>query len=342
MASVVLDDKIVVIGGWRISSKFPYTTVQVYDPQTNIWTKEADVPFLRAFVTGEVVNNRIYIIGGTDRPHPCPALSTVYEFGPLADFNGDGIVGIEDLVMLIESWGTDKPLCDIAPAAFGDGIVDVLDLEVFMSSWGQAVDDPTLTTHYKLDEAEGLIAADSASGNEATLSGGPVWQPEGGQVGGALQLDGVDDRVIAPFILNPAVGLFSVFAWVKGGLPGQVIVSQIQVGSASADWSEDWLCSDPSEGKLMTRLGPPPSRGVPPLVSESVITDGNWHRIGFVWDGWHRRLCVDGVVTAEDAQALLAGSVNGLYIGCGKTMEPGTFWSGLIDDVRIYNRAVSP
>jgi hypothetical protein len=72
-----------------------------------------------------------------------------------------------------------------------------------------------------------------------------------------------------------------------------------------------------------------------------VITDGNWHRIGFVWDGSHRKLYVDGVVAAEDTQPPLAGSVDGLYIGCGKAMEAGTFWSGLIDDVRIYNRVVS-
>jgi hypothetical protein len=31
-----------------------------------------------------------------------------------------------------------------------------------------------------------------------------------------------------------------------------------------------------------------------------------------------------------------------LSIGAGKAMEAGTFWSGLIDDVRIYNRTVKP
>ncbi|HUU17696.1 MAG TPA: hypothetical protein VMW72_11140 [Sedimentisphaerales bacterium] len=45
---------------------------------------------------------------------------------------------------------------------------------------------------------------------------------------------------------------------------------------------------------------------------------------------------------AEDTQADLVVSENGLYIGTGKAMEPGTYWSGLIDDVRIYNRVVIP
>jgi hypothetical protein len=53
-------------------------------------------------------------------------------------------------------------------------------------------------------------------------------------------------------------------------------------------------------------------------------------------------LCVDSIAVAQDTQDGLKSSSNGLYIGTGKAMEPGTYWSGLIDDVRIYNRAVRP
>ncbi len=83
-------------------------------------------------------------------------------------------------------------------------------------------------------------------------------------------------------------------------------------------------------------------RGAAILLSQAVITDGNWHRIGIVWDGSNRTLYVDDVAVAEDTQTNLAASENGLYIGTGTAMEPGSFWSGLIDDVRIYNRAVMP
>ena len=94
----------------------------------------------------------------------------------------------------------------------------------------------------------------------------------------------------------------------------------------------------------MTGLAPPAGRSPssPPLVSESMITDGNWHRIALVWDGSHRTLYVDGVAVAEDMQDGLRASSNGLYFGTGSTFAPGTFFSGLIDDVRIYNRAVEP
>ena len=91
----------------------------------------------------------------------------------------------------------------------------------------------------------------------------------------------------------------------------------------------------------MTELAGPGSDSGP-LRSVTVITDGSWHRIGFVWDGSNRTLYVDGLVVAEDTQDGLEGSSNGLYIGTGKMMQAGTYFSGLIDDVRIYNRAVSP
>jgi predicted secreted protein len=132
--SGVIGDKIIVIGGWLSSSTgTPYTEVQMYDPEIDIWTIEGDAPFRRAGLSASVVNNRIYAIGGTDRPHPCPATSTVYELtvsGPLPDFNGDGIVDATDICMMVDYWGTDESLYDIAPPPFGDGVVDVEDLIV--------------------------------------------------------------------------------------------------------------------------------------------------------------------------------------------------------------------
>ena len=71
------------------------------------------------------------------------------------------------------------------------------------------------------------------------------------------------------------------------------------------------------------------------LSSQSVVTLGNWHRIGLCRDDTNRVLYVDDVEVAKDAQTSLASSNNGLYIGAGKGLESRKFWSGLIDDVRI-------
>ncbi len=193
-----------------------------------------------------------------------------------------------------------------------------------------------------MDETEGNIAYDSVAANDGVVIGEAIWQPDAGKVNGTLQFDGIDDYVSTPFILNPTNGAFSVFAWMKGGAPGQVIVSQTN----GTGIGRSWLCTDPSDGKLMTRLTSPPGRTAapPPLLSEFVVTDGNWHHVGFVWDASYRHLYFDGTEVARDTKSLtmLESADGGLYIGAGKTLDAGSFFSGLIDDVRIYNRAVIP
>jgi len=268
----------------------------------------------------------------SDRPGGVgsPAIWQV-SISPVVDFNGDGIVDVKDIVIITEHWGENYPLCDIGPTPLGDGIVDIQDL-VVLTEYIEPI-DRTLIAHWALDEAEGVVAYDSAGGNDAYLIGDPLWQPTGGQVNGAIQLDGVDDFITTMPVLNPAGRPFSVFAWVKGGTAGQAVISQ--------SGGTNWLSTDPLEGSLMTELTNAGRSGAP-LLSETTITDGEWHRIGFVWDGSNGTLYVDSIAVAQDTQDDLANSSNGLNIGCGKNVQPGTYFSGLIDDVRIYNRAVKP
>ncbi|TKJ33298.1 MAG: hypothetical protein CEE38_20840 [Planctomycetes bacterium B3_Pla] len=337
LATAVVDGIIYAIGGGTHTPSRRFSVVEAYDPATDTWTKKADIPAPIAYLSTGVVDEKIYAFGGTTTSglHP-PGVRTVYEYEPIpplvVDFNGDGIVDCADMCMMVEHWHTDEPFYDIAPAPFGDGIVDVQDLIMLSEYLTKEVDDSTLAAHWALDETEGEIAYDSAGLNDAFVIGGALWQPSGGQVDGALEFDGVDDSVIAGPVLNPANAPLSVFAWIKGGAPGQAVISQ-QGGA-------NWLMLD-AEGKLMTELTSP-GRSAVPLLSETAITDGHWHRIGFVWDGLLRTLYVDGIAVAEDTQDSLESSSNGLYIGCGKTMQSGTFFYGLIDDVRIYSRAVKP
>jgi hypothetical protein len=223
---------------------------------------------------------------------------------------------------------TNNLLCDIAPLPLGDGIVeekDLLVLSKYMCGYCRPV------AHWTFDETDGMYAADSAGDNDAVVVGGATWQPGSGHVNGAIQLDGVSSCAITERAMNTTDGPFSTFAWVKGGAPGQVVVSQQAIA--------DWLKLD-TDGCLMTELRSS-DQVAGPLLSETVITDGQWHRIGLVWDGSHRMLYVDNVVVAEDAQNVLEGLKNSLYIGSGKMMQPGTYFSGLIDDVRIYDVALT-
>lgn len=228
---------------------------------------------------------------------------------------------------MVDHWHTDAPRYDVN----GDGMVDVQDL-ILLSE--HLFEDYRMVAHWTLDETEGHVAYDNVAENDGIVLGNPAWQPEGGQVGGALKFNGIDDMLIVRPVLNPEDGPLSVFAWIKGGAPGQVIAAQ--QGSAN------WLQADVN-GALMTELAKSdgPTKGAS-LSSEIVITDGNWHRVGLVWDGTNRILYADDIEVAADHQTGLDSARGGLAIGVGKSYQTGTFWSGLIDDVRIYDRAIVP
>ena len=217
----------------------------------------------------------------SDRPQvwgPCSIYQTAIT--PIVDFNGDGKVDATEVQILLANWGQDEPLCDIGPTALGDGIVNMQDLAVLTQYATQDVVDPTLAACWAFDEIEGTVACDAAGMCDGLLLGEPVWQPDAGAVGGAIQLDGIDDHVTTPLFTDPCKDPFSLFAWVKGGKPGQVIFSQRETAN--------WLLAD-ATGALMTDLRSP-GRLSRPLSSQVGITDGNWHRIGLTWDGSTRSL----------------------------------------------------
>ena len=251
------------------------------------------------------------------------------------DFNADEHVNFLDYARLAQSWNIDDPNVDLGPATLGDCIIDMRDVRLLADDWLGEILPVGLKAYWKLDEPNGAVASDSVESFDAAVAGNMIWQPEGGMAGGALEFDGISDYVSTPYVLNPANGAFSAFAWVLGAAPGRVILSQ--------KGNKNLLSADPSSGYLKTELKGN-GRGAQELVSQTVITDGNWHHIGIVWDGTYRTLYVDGDIAATDAssQGNFTSSTNGLYIGAGKGLESGSFWSGLIDDVRLYNRAVVP
>jgi hypothetical protein len=215
-----------------------------------------------------------------------------------------------------------------------------------MKYWGKDVTRLGLVAHWKLDESEGTVAHDSASTNDANLVGDPVWQPTGGWVDGALELNGIDDGAEAGFLFDPLFVPFSAFAWVKGGGPDQVIISQAKGTDRSI--GANWLLTD-SMGNLKSEfswLNYDWSPG-PDLLSSAQITDGQWHHVGFMWDLLGARiLYVDGIEVAKDTMQngfFGWGQDGGINIGFQASIlhRPG-YWSGLIDDVRIYDRALAP
>ncbi len=196
----------------------------------------------------------------------------------------------------------------------------------------------SLVAHWPLDETSGTVAADAAGRNNATLYGNPVWESAKARPGGSLLFDGKDDYMTAQFVLDPAKSPFSAFLCVLGNEPGRILIAQQDFGGIG----QAWLVADTTSGKLATELTD--ARGqVRALYADTVLTDGRWHHVGVVWDGQFRRLYLDGEEVAADPTALanLRSSLGGLVIGAAKTLDRSTLWSGSMDDIRIYDHALS-
>jgi len=74
----------------------------------------------------------------------------------------------------------------------------------------------------------------------------------------------------------------------------------------------------------------------------AAMRGGNWRRSGLMCDGTDRILSADGEEVAREPLDEVNLSEGVLLIGAESSFEPGTYLSGLIDDLRIYNRAVKP
>lgn len=193
------------------------------------------------------------------------------------------------------------------------------------------------------DEGSGTTAADSVSGaSSATLINGPLWTS--GKVGaGAVSLDGQNDyvRVDASPALNAARGAITVCAWVYRGAqgPGWHCILSRQKGTTNDEDFGLYFYDDQCSFIVNTDQGDAtPSGGIAPV--------GQWVHLAGTYDGAHVRAYLNGVEQfASPFGGTIASSTNPVIIG-GNINDasdiPAELFMGHVDDVRIYDRALSP
>lgn len=100
----VINGKIYVIGGgFRGNGPFMYlSTVEIYDPETDRWTQEPDMPVGKSGHAAEVVNGEIYIFGGSSAGVRAP-LTDVEVYG-----TGEIPQRVDPVGKLVKTWGAIK------------------------------------------------------------------------------------------------------------------------------------------------------------------------------------------------------------------------------------------
>ena len=201
-------------------------------------------------------------------------------------------------------------------------------------------DDPNLIGHWKLDdEGTGIVSDSSGNNHSGTLMGGASLVP--GLFGEAVEITTTGDRVeITDFAGVTGTQSRTVCAWIKTETTGEI-----------ASWGENvagqkWIfrvqTSNGNAGAIRVEVNGGYS------VASTDVRDGQWHHVAAVLvddgapDANEIMLYVDGleeVISATDDVAIDTADTGVVRIG----EAPWHYrpFVGLIDEVRIYDRALT-
>jgi len=203
----------------------------------------------------------------------------------------------------------------------GDGVVDFKDVKIMADEWLATEYILTgMVSRYKFDGD----ANDSVNGNHGIEVGDPCYAP--GMHGQAISLDGSVDYVDcgndSSFDINDSITLS---AWIKGTFNN----NWDPIIAKGLDWQ---LTKGMGDEAVFFCLG------IGYVTGLANINDNEWHHVAGVYDGSKLYLYVDGGVDAsKSASGSLNVSASDVYIGG----SPSASFNGFVDDVRIYDRALS-
>ena len=232
------------------------------------------------------------------------------------------------------------------PDADGDGFVDSpyvladgVDYLPWVSQDGWppalpdiAVTDPNLVAWYRFDGNATDISGNNLHGTEM---GDPTY--EAGVFGQAISLDGDGDYVDCgdppEFDITDQIAFTY---WIKVNQFDAAWNTVLSRGDDS--WRSSRAGSSGTESFMEAAVGGT-SGNV--LYGVTLVDDGQWHHVAASYDGTTFYLYVDGELDAsQPSTGQITVSGYPLYIG-DNSDQTGRHWNGLIDDVMIFNRALS-
>ena len=197
-----------------------------------------------------------------------------------------------------------------------------------------------LAAGWSFNEASGTSATDlSGNNNTATLVNGVARTT--GNYGGGLTFDGVNDYLTIPNSpsLNIAGSQLTLSMWIKpqSGGGDSVVLGKFWNATMTSPYYQYGL--ELSGGTVPTfYIG---TTGGPLSASMgSALALDQWSHLAVVFDGSQVRYYVNGLlVTTASLPATITARSNPLRIGADNNTQQ--FFNGSLDEVRIYNRALT-
>ncbi len=190
-----------------------------------------------------------------------------------------------------------------------------------------------LVAAFGFNEAQGSVTADaSGHGFNGTLVNQPVWSS--GHSGSALVFDGINDKVTLPSTLDVSQVPFTFEAWIRptSRADWRAIFSKRSSNSASQMRFGVTMYIDNGRLFLTSQQSFILFWHAPPL--------NTWEHIAIVATASSTTLYVNGAVQETGAGFTLGTSATA-PVAIGNTPDDDDPFAGSIDDLRIYNRALS-
>ncbi|HKQ40403.1 MAG TPA: LamG-like jellyroll fold domain-containing protein [Verrucomicrobiae bacterium] len=205
--------------------------------------------------------------------------------------------------------------------------------------------DARLVAHWTFDENGGAIAHDSAGPFHGALSGGAMFVDDGVS-GNALRFDRESGSLanMGTAFPNFTAGDFSIALWIKttttereslflgkheaGTLNGYLMT--VNTSSTYGEANKIYFYDSTMPGGEAT--------------STTTINDGNWHHVVGVYDAdGTLGIYVDGapIEAVKASQPILANGAPFLLGGANFDGTPRGMFTGLLDDVQVYDHALS-
>ena len=156
-----------------------------------------------------------------------------------------------------------------------------------------------------------------------------------GKIGQGLSFDGTNDFVsVTHHSSIDLTSALTVALWVKTTVADKWLVEKRDSGQANG-----WAINGNSDGTF--GFGINNGGTTQSITSTSLINDGNWHFLVGVLDAGVVKLYFDmqSQGTPTGAPTTAASHTGNLFIG--KRVNDTDYHNGLIDDARVYNRALS-
>jgi hypothetical protein len=199
---------------------------------------------------------------------------------------------------------------------------------------------------WALDDASGSQASDaSGNGRTATLIGGPVWTT--GKIGGALSFNGTTAYVSAPPSASVAnLPQFTVAGWFKtnSSVRDIVLYSEGRTVGGDVSYFRLRLNAGGTPGRLNADLRTDSSSGSSNMAMgfNGNYNNNAWHHFAVVRsaaNSW--TLYVDGAAKYTSGQFAGQTTINRVTLGAWGLSTTRDYFPGLLDEVVLYNRALS-